>query len=383
MENQPRRLAASLGALTIVAASIFSIAAAPGSRAKLPKYLSDTQIFRDLRTMTPNTSVIPYEVNVSAWSNGARTERWMILPGDGSSSNPTKDRIIVKPGLPWAFPTGSIFVQHFDWPRDDDPRASMRRLETRVLVRDKNGGVYGFTYKWNSEGTNASLVEQTEAEDLTVRRPDGSFERQRYEYPAPDQCLSCHNEAAGGVLGVNYRQINRLVEDSDGPLRNQVVAWNRAALLSKSLDEPKALDRWNLTWVPPSLPVPFWSVARGGRLVSPNDQASTVEDRARSYLDANCSSCHAPGIANADWDARSSTPLIQQGIVNGRLRVPRAGLTYIIKPGVPAESLLYLRLASLDPALKMPPVGRHTVDEAGLKLIKTWIESLPSQTEHP
>jgi hypothetical protein len=68
----------------------------------------------------------------------------------------------------------------------------------------------------------------------------------------------CHNEAAGGVLGLNYRQLNRPVSYADGkPPINQMIAWNRASMLSKSLDEPKALDRWNMTWFPPVLPLPF------------------------------------------------------------------------------------------------------------------------------
>src|SRR5262245_44653139 len=101
----------------------------------LPTQLSQTGIFRDLATLTPNTGVIPYEVNAPFWSDGALKRRWMALPGDGTSTDPSKDRIIVKPGLPWAFPAGTIFVKHFDL-ADEAARNGRRRLETRVLVRD-------------------------------------------------------------------------------------------------------------------------------------------------------------------------------------------------------------------------------------------------------
>jgi uncharacterized repeat protein (TIGR03806 family) len=373
----------ALGALMVLIISLFVVQAAPaGGRTQLPKHLSQTGIFRNLATLEPAAGIVPYDVNVPSWSDGAQTRRWLILPGNGSNADPTKDRIIVKPGLPWTFPEGSIFVAHFDWPADR-AAAAARRLETRILVRDKDGGVYGVTYRWNADGTDARLIEQEETETLTVRRADGTVAQQPYNYSSPDQCVMCHNEAAGGVLGLNYRQLNRRVQYADGqaPI-NQVVAWNRASMLSKSLDAPKALDRWNLTWIPPGLPIPFWSIARTGQLTPLRDGASSIEARARAYLDANCSSCHAPGIANADWDARSSTPLEQQHLIGAHPRVPRASATAIIEPGIPEQSLLYLRMSTLDPALKMPPLGRNAIDEDGARLLAGWIRSLPKQTAH-
>jgi mono/diheme cytochrome c family protein len=347
------------------------------AKPSLPRKLSDTQIFQDVRTLTPNRGVVPYDVNVPSWSDGALKRRWLILPGDGLSHDPAKDRIIVKPGLPWAFPAGSIFVNQIDWLPDQRDRSHVRRLETRVLVRDKDGGVYGVTYRWNPQGTDATLLDKDDSEILETRLADGSTRHQQYDYPAPDQCLVCHNQAAGGVLGIDYRQVNRLIQYSADEARiNQVVAWNQAGMLSKSLDEPRRLDPWNLTPLPPVVPVPFWNVARLGRLTPTDDEESSIHDRARSYLEANCSSCHAPGIVNADWDARSSTPLEQQGLIGANARVPRAGATVIVKPGIPEQSLLYLRMSTVDPALKMPPIGRNTVDEAGARLLAAWIRSL-------
>jgi uncharacterized repeat protein (TIGR03806 family) len=364
--------------LPFVSASLESrrTSAAPAQTTP-PQRLSETGIFTDVGTLAPSAGVVPYDVNVPFWSDGAIKQRWIVLPGNGTNADPSRDRIIVKPGLPWAFPTGSVFVKQFSLPDASRP-LGRRPLETRVLVRDKDGGVYGLSYKWNVAGTDAELLTTGGTEVVSTRRADGSTAEQMWEYPTPDYCALCHNQAAGGILGVNYRQIERRVRYSpDGPDLNQINEWNRAGLLSKSLDIPKALDPWNLAHLPRMLPLPMWNVRQEPPL-TPIDSSASLETRARAYLDSNCSYCHAPGIVSADWDARWTTPLVQQQIVGARARIPRQGADLIVTPGVPEQSLLYLRLATNDPALRMPPLGRQIVDEEGARLLYAWIKSLPA-----
>jgi uncharacterized repeat protein (TIGR03806 family) len=356
---------------------------APQSVRPLPERLSQTGIFSSLSTLSPAPGVVPYDVNVPYWTDGALTRRWIILPGDGSSSDPLADRVIVKPNLPWSFPTGTVLVQHFDW-ADDESRPDLhRRLETRVLVRDKDGAVYGLTYRWLRDGSDATLLRSAADETLTTKRADGSTSQVAWSYPSPDQCVLCHNPAAaGGVLGVNYRQLNRTVRYPDRSRAiNQVVAWNSAQMLSKSLDEPSAFDIWNLIDMPGTFRVPFWSLPRLGRLDPPGDETAPIEDRARAYLDANCSYCHAPGIVNADFDARSTTPFAEQRFVGVKARIPRLGAETLIEPGAPERSLLYLRLLTTDPTVRMPPLGRDTVDAQGARLIESWIRGMPAGSQ--
>ena len=44
-----------------------------------------------------------------------------------------------------------MFVKNFDLPVDDTNPKILRRLETRLLVRDTNGTVYGASYKWRAD----------------------------------------------------------------------------------------------------------------------------------------------------------------------------------------------------------------------------------------
>jgi uncharacterized repeat protein (TIGR03806 family) len=360
-------------------ALLTQLQAQPAGRT-LPQTLSQTGLFRDLTTLTPSAGVVPYDVNVPYWMDGAVARRWIAVPGDGSSRDPRVDRIIVKPGYPWVFPTGTVFVQHVETALDARQPTVRRRLETRVLVRDNEGAVYGVSYRWNRDGTDATLDVKGGEETLTIAGADGSTRQQTWEFPSSDQCAVCHNQAAnGGVLGVTYRQMNRTIRYESARFSiNQVEAWNNVGMLSKSLDEPSALAIWNLARIPAAMPVRFWNVPRLGRLSAMDDSAASVEDKARSYLDANCSHCHSPGIVNADFDARSSTPLPEQRLVGTRARIPRPGLEWLIRPGHPEQSLLYARLISTDPSLRMPPFGRHSVDAAGAGLIESWIRSLPA-----
>jgi len=57
------------------------------------------------------------------------------------------------------------------------------------------------------------------------------------------------------------------------------------------------------------------------KLARMDDPSRSLEDRARSYLDANCSQCHRPTGTVAGFDARYDTPLTKQSLVGGRVLI--------------------------------------------------------------
>ena len=98
--------------------------------------------------------MIPYDVANPLWSDAAAKQRWIILPNDGTHDSPAEDIGFDEEGN-WIFPAGTVFVKHFEVALDDNNASLVKRLETRFLICTDGGGKYGFTYRWNTAGTDA------------------------------------------------------------------------------------------------------------------------------------------------------------------------------------------------------------------------------------
>ncbi len=109
-------------------------------------------------------------------------------------------------------------MKHFELATDETRPDQRRRLETRLLVRDEAGGVFGATYKWRADNSDADLLTEGATERLAVRTAAGT-RTQVWFYPSRQDCVTCHTALSGGVLGVKTRQLNRSVTDSSGDRR--------------------------------------------------------------------------------------------------------------------------------------------------------------------
>lgn len=329
---------------------------APGSPVAsrpLPTLLSQTGAFTNLTTLTPNPGFIPYGVNSPLWSDAAQKYRWMALA--------TNTAVTFASGGEWSFPNGTVFMKHFDLPINDTNPAVTKRLETRLLVRGTNGLVYGASYKWRPDNSDADLVNNLTNENITITTATG-VRTQVWSYPGRAECLSCHTIPSGGVLGANTRQLNgNFGYASTGVTDNQLRAWNHIGLFNTTLSEAA---------------IPGYA-----KVVPVTDTNASLELRARSYFDANCSHCHRPGGAvTANFDARFDTPLENQGIVGGSV-LNNLGITgaRVVFPSDLAKSILYQRDNSLA-TIKMPPLAKNVVDADAMAVIAAWIQSLPPLT---
>jgi uncharacterized repeat protein (TIGR03806 family) len=347
--------------LVRVGAAMNLLRLVPGARdrTRIPGRLSETGLFADTATLTPAPGVVPYEINLPHWAGGARTRRFIALPHDGDASlDPEREQAGFDPDATWRLPEGTVLVQHFELPLEPGAPRSVRRLETRVLVRSRRGGeFYPLSYRWDADGRDARLVPRdAEArEDIVVRDAQGRESSVPWHYPSRAQCRQCHNAAAGGALGVNTRQLRRPLDFGRGP-EDQIQAWAQTGRLAGT---------------------PAAAALEAAPRVQPlDDSGAPLEARVRSYLDVNCAPCHRPDGARALFDARLTRPLARAGLVDGEL-LDSLGMdgARVVKPGDVGASILLLRLHSVGD-IAMPPVGKPGVDLAAAAAVTRWIESL-------
>ncbi|MBA3937134.1 MAG: hypothetical protein H0X38_06710 [Planctomycetes bacterium] len=332
----------------------------------LPQHLSATGAFQPdadggIASMTPATALVPYTVNSPLWSDNALKKRWISLPNPSghTSGFTTAEQVHFQPTGEWTFPTGTVFVKHFDLTVDEQTGVT-RRLETRLLVRDAFGSLYGVTYKWRPDGLDAELLTSSVNEDIQVVGADGTIRTQTWYYPSRNDCLTCHNDNANHVLGVKTRQLNGAFTYPSGITDNQLRTWSRAGMFDSAVADA--------------------TIGQLAFTVPITDTSSSLETRARSFLDSNCAHCHRPGgVHETSWDARFDTPLAQQGIVDvaATITIPSVPVgLQIVAHNDTTRSSLYLRDASLDPAIKMPPLAKNVVDDPAMTVLRSWIATL-------
>ena len=320
---------------------------------EFPSRLSQTGAFQDTVRMVPADGLIPYRLNVPFFSDDAIKTRWISVP---SSETIPVSTISFSPTGEWKFPTGTVFVKHFDFGTDETHPEVRRRLETRLVAVDRRGGVQVATYKWRPDGSDADLLTTSLAEPIVIRTSSGE-RTQTWNYPGSQDCRTCHTELNGGVLGVTARQLNGPFTYPTGRDDNQLRTWSHLGLFDHALDEA--------------------SLASIPALVSASERSRPIEDRARSYLDANCSHCHRPGGTVGNFDARFNTPLSAQNLIDGAVLIDQGiDRARVIAPRDIWRSILYLRPSTLE-GMKMPPIAHERLDQAGLALLRDWINSLP------
>jgi uncharacterized repeat protein (TIGR03806 family) len=323
--------------------------------APLPAQLSELGVLvREARALRPVAGTV-YGLGHPLFSDHALKYRTVHLPPRTAARRPAAD---AGDDVTLAFPVGTLITKTFYYPVGADgvhlgpprPPASadaplgtgaVRLIETRVL-RHGVDGWEAVSYLWDDAGETAR---QARAGALVALTADDG---RRFDYLVPDanQCAGCHATDHGSrriaPIGPKPGNLAALVVDG----RDQYALWRDRGLV----DDAGGATPW------PS----------GG------------DDAARAYLDVNCAHCHSDvGAADtAGLDLRYSAP------VPGRCKSPVAagrgsgGRSYDVWPGRPDASILVWRMASPDPGVMMPELGRALVHDAGVERIRRWIASM-------
>jgi uncharacterized repeat protein (TIGR03806 family) len=312
-----------------------------------------------------SAGVAPYDLATPLFSDYAQKLRTVWTP-DGQAA-------IYNPSDAFDFPIGTIVTKTFYYPVTTDGAVAagpartvegdamalddIRLMETRVLARRADGWI-ALPYIWDEAQTEAVLKRTGAVKPLTLVRDDGRREDFAYLVPNQNQCAACHvtNAETKAIqpIGLKARHLNKT--STFHPAFNQLDYWIAAGLVTA--DNVKAAPK-NAVWT---------------------DDAAPLKDRARAYLDINCSHCHNPNGA-ADTSGLNLEP-DATGPALGLCKPPIAagggtgGRAFSIVPGAPDRSITVFRMETNDPGAMMPELGRAVAHEEGVALIRDWIAAM-------
>ena len=283
----------------------------------LPARLSETGLYADLATKQLAPGLVEFTPANALWSDAAVKRRWLALPAGAVIDSADMDH--------WRFPVGTRLFKEFV--------KGGKRLETRLIWRVGDRGDFERdtlvgAYVWNDDESEAVLAVDGAVD---VRGTD-------HDVPAADTCWRCHVGEPGHVLGY------------------------------------AALQLGDLTGVPLSHPPPA-----GTTYAAPHP--------ALGYLHANCGHCHNPEgsawassgmVLRLDVDERdAATTQLARTTIGVRLQqwIDR-GYEFRVVAGDPAASAVLFRMTQRTVNVQMPPLATEHQDDAGVALVRTWIEAL-------
>lgn len=295
---------------------------------KFSQNLSDYKIFQgNLSHLNPSEGLELYELSTPLFTDYSEKQRLIKIP-KGLKIKALGD------GIP-DFPDGTTFVKTFFYYNDkNDLSKGKKIIETRLLIKDKIKWNVA-TYVWNQNQTDATL--QTEGSDQKISWIDntGKTRNINYHIPANKECSTCHQSQNSIIpLGPKLRNLNFDVIRNDIKI-NQLKYF-------QDLNMFEAIDISTINTLPD------WQ-----------DAKFKTEQRARAYLDINCSHCHSSKgfAARTGFNLEYETPYLKTGLANHKKAIIKLMETPI-------------------PEARMPRLGTTIIHQEGLDLIKAYINSL-------
>jgi putative heme-binding domain-containing protein len=330
---------------------VYQLAPNPKTDAQqdFPTRLSETGLFTSTEDYQLAPGVYEFDIAVPMWSDHAQAQRAVAYPN--------LEKATVAQNY-FESPTNAVLVRTLSMEMETGNRDTAKRIETQLLHFD---GLEwrGYSYRWNDEQTDGELVAKGgDSVTLTVsdkNAPDGE-RMQNWRFHARAECNRCHQVAYqkkhGNLNGFSPVQLASLQNNSETSELDRLID---LALIDESAREKGS-----------------------AKLANPDDEGASLNQRARSYLHANCSHCHRPGSTGAvtmywpiDFDEKR-TDAFGVAPQRGTFGISDAN---IVSPGKPGHSTLLYRVLTTGTG-RMPLIGSHEVDEEGTQLLSEWITSL-------
>lgn len=309
--------------------------------------LSDYHFFGpELKEMHPQEGVHPYNIVTPLFTDYAVKDRFIKLPA-GKNITYRAEGIL-------DFPDSTYLIKTFSYINEEGEKVL---VETRLMYKEPTGNWGVMNYLWNEDQTDAKKFITGSKIAVTLLDNDGNKISTNYQVPNVNDCKRCHiNEGKLIPIGPKARNLNYTLSSDN---ENQLAAWAAQGLLT-GLPELNDVEK-----------LPDWQDGKN----------YTVSERARAYLDVNCSYCHTKG-----GDAYNTGLFLEYDQQDpnhiGILKLPvsagggAGGLNYDIVPGNADSSILYYRMNSTEPGTAMPELTRTIIHKEGVELIKKWIEQM-------
>lgn len=287
-----------------------------GDNSDFKSRLSEYGFFKGkLSELVPVDEAAIIEIASPLFTDYAEKQRLLLLPKGEKMKGRGSD-------LP-DFPDGTIIVKTFFYPRSSKgSTVSQLIVETRLLIKSESKWSAA-TYKWNDTQDEAFLLQDSATVPIAFIDEKGHSRTINYSIPSRADCLACHRQGDQLVpLGMKLRNMNIDVH-RDGVLVNQLEYLQNSQKLHAS---PEVVTR-----------TPDYRA-----------ESTSLEDRARAYLDANCAHCHRPkgtarftrlDLTYEETADRETTHLKRQEIArrittSGPLHMPQIGTTITHEEGV-------------------------------------------------
>lgn len=327
--------------------------------------LSDYRFFvGDLKRQQPASSVLPYKPASDLFSDYAHKKRFVWMPRGSQATYDGDDNVL-------EFPVGTVLIKTFYFD-NVQPTNKTKIIETRLLIKiaeatPSSSGWETYNYIWNDAQKEAYLDTDGNGIFVPLTFSENGVEKSvNYKVPATTECKTCHKlnptQSANGEItlpiGVKPQNLNYVYNYGNVEM-NQLQRWVQQGYLENNL------------------PADIYST------VDWKDESQPLELRARSYLDINCAHCHRVG-GHCDYVEPkfnfSNTDLNELGICMEPLFTIEDA-PYIINAGDSDHSEMVVRISSNDQSIMMPIIGRTTVHEEGVALLREWIDGLSQHCE--
>lgn len=310
--------------------------------------LSEYRFFvGDLKDMSPNEHVLPFEPITALFTDYASKKRFVWMPQNTHATYVNDHEV-------FNFPTGAVLIKHFYYTQAL-PGNSQKILETRLMIKQSSGWVFA-TYVWNEDQTEAHLNGNGVDVGISFVN-EGVNHTTTYRIPSNTECMICHKLVDNAIpIGVKPMHLNKTYNYSTGSM-NQLDKWIEKGYLNSAPGQILTLVDWK-------------------------DASKSLNERVRSYIDINCAHCHAE---NKHCDYRpirlgynETINMTNLGLCVSPDDTFEPGVNNIITPMNPMRSMMHFRMNTNDEATRMPLIGRTMVHQEAVTLLEQYINTIQS-----